>query len=36
MPERLARRLPAYEKRLTPGPQEDAGTPRERILDVFE
>ncbi|MFD7244587.1 TetR/AcrR family transcriptional regulator [Streptomyces massasporeus] len=32
----LARRLPAYEERLTPGPQGDAGTPRERILHVFE
>ncbi|MFD9937708.1 TetR/AcrR family transcriptional regulator [Streptomyces massasporeus] len=31
----LARRLPAYEERLAPGPQ-DAGSPRERILHVFE
>ncbi|MCK8433253.1 TetR/AcrR family transcriptional regulator [Streptomyces sp. D2-8] len=31
----LARRLPVYEERLAPGPQE-AGTPRERILHVFE
>ncbi|MFF7765000.1 TetR/AcrR family transcriptional regulator [Streptomyces massasporeus] len=32
----LARRLPAYEERLAPGPREDAGTPRKRILQVFE
>ncbi|WP_328420297.1 TetR/AcrR family transcriptional regulator [Streptomyces sp. NBC_00443] len=31
----LARRLPAYEALLAPGSQ-DAGTPRERILHVFE
>ncbi|MEU7057231.1 TetR/AcrR family transcriptional regulator [Streptomyces sp. NPDC046197] len=31
----LERRLPGYEARLIPGPQ-DAGTPRERILYVFE
>ncbi|MET8245076.1 TetR/AcrR family transcriptional regulator [Streptomyces sp. NPDC005202] len=31
----LERRLPGYEARLTPGPQ-DADTPRERILYVFE
>ncbi|MFF7374781.1 TetR/AcrR family transcriptional regulator [Streptomyces massasporeus] len=31
----LARRLPAYEERLAPGPQ-DEGSPRERILHVFE
>jgi AcrR family transcriptional regulator len=33
----LARQLPAYEERLVPGPQgEEAGSPRERILHVFE
>ncbi|MFF8392129.1 TetR/AcrR family transcriptional regulator [Streptomyces sp. NPDC016172] len=31
----LARRLPEYEERLAPGPQE-SGSPRERILHVFE
>jgi AcrR family transcriptional regulator len=31
----LARRLPAYEERLAPGPQE-AGGPRAKILHVFE
>ncbi|MGI5365684.1 TetR/AcrR family transcriptional regulator [Streptomyces iakyrus] len=31
----LARRLPEYEERLVPGPQEP-GSPRERILYVFE
>ncbi|AMW14648.1 TetR family transcriptional regulator [Streptomyces qaidamensis] len=31
----LARRLPEYEERLAPGPQEP-GSPRERILYVFE
>ncbi|MFJ5726610.1 TetR/AcrR family transcriptional regulator [Streptomyces paradoxus] len=31
----LARRLPEYEERLAPGPQEPGG-PRERILHVFE
>ncbi|MFF6911056.1 TetR family transcriptional regulator [Streptomyces sp. NPDC012466] len=32
----LARRLPEYEERLAPGPREEAGSPRERILHVFE
>ncbi|MEU6683331.1 TetR/AcrR family transcriptional regulator [Streptomyces sp. NPDC046832] len=32
----LARRLPEYEQRLAPGPQEHDGSPRDRILHVFQ
>ncbi|MEV6170654.1 TetR/AcrR family transcriptional regulator [Streptomyces sp. NPDC051954] len=32
----LERRAPEYERQLTPDPQQKPGTPRERILDVFE
>jgi AcrR family transcriptional regulator len=34
--ESLARRLPEFEERLAPGPQKEAGSPRESILHVFE